>query len=349
MRWNDIYISAAAASLGRRETTADAVADGRYDPEENEASGYHAVRVSDEGPAVELAVRAANLALQRCGKSGDEFELLAHASIAHQGLDDFAVASYLHRRTVGGKATALEIRQASNGGLAAVELAAAYLATRQGPSSALLTTADRFVPPVFERFRMAGGLLLGDGGTALVLSRDRGVARLLSSVAIGDSTYEGLQIGNEPWSDYPGANGWPVDGQARVEGFVAQHGAEIFPELVQSIWRNETETMERALADAGLGTDDITWWVFPNMGEALTDWDSRKAFGVDVSRTTWDWGRRAGHLGAGDQFAGLAYLLESRKVRAGDRVLLNGAGTGFSFASAVVEIIEEPEWSNSAD
>jgi len=348
MRWNGIHVNALAACLGRELSTAQAVADGRYDRKEYEASGFLGVRVCDRGPAVDLAVGAGELALARAGIPAAEFGLVVHSSIAHQGLDDFASAAYVQSRTVRGRATALEIRQASNGGLAALELAAAYLAVRPAPAAALLTTSDRFVPPGFDRFRTASGLLLGDGGTALVLSRTGGVARLLSSVLVGDTTYQGMQIGDEPWSEVPGANGWPVDTQARVDAYLATLGPEVFPEVVESISGAENDTMKRAIDEAGLLARDIAWWVFPNMG-ALTDWYALEELGVDESRTTWDWGRHAGHLGAGDQFAGLAHLLETGRVGPGDRVLLNGAGTGFAFGSAVVEVTAAPDWPASAD
>ena len=46
-----------------------------------------------------------------------------------------------------------------------MELAAAYLTVREAPDAVLLTTADRFVPPGWDRFRTAAGVLLGDAGT----------------------------------------------------------------------------------------------------------------------------------------------------------------------------------------
>ncbi|GGZ48807.1 3-oxoacyl-[acyl-carrier-protein] synthase 3 protein 5 [Streptomyces inusitatus] len=343
MRWNDLFIDGVATALGHEERTADAVADGRYDAEEHERSGYLGVRVCPEGPAIELAVRAAERALKRSGTDPDRFTLVTHSSVAHQGLDDFAPAAHLQSRTVGGRGTAVEIRQASNGGMAALELAAAHLSVGRPDGAVLLATSDRFVPPGYDRFRTAQGCLLGDGGTSLVLARGSGALRLCSSASMGDTAHEGLQIGADPWSEVSGGNGWPVDQDQRVRGYVERHGPEIFMDLVQSIWACENETMERALADADCTARDIAHWVFPNMGLALTGWDSRAEFGVDLERTTWEWGRRAGHLGAGDQFAGLAHLLESGALSPGDRVLLHGAGTGFSFTSAVVEVLEIPD------
>lgn len=347
MRWDDVFINAVAASLGRRESTAAAVADGRYDADEMKASGFLSVSVSETVPPVDLAVDAGRLAMERAGLPADRFTIVTHSSVAFQGLDDFAPAAYVQRRTTGGRTNAVEIRQASNGGLTALELAAGHLSAGPPAAAALLTTSDVFAPPGYDRYGTSG-TLNGDGGTALVLARGGGVARLLSTVSVADTTHEGLQRGAEPWTNVNGGNGWPIDTDARVAGYVDQHGPEIFVELVRSIFTAERESVVGALAEAGLGAEDIDWWVFPNMGLSLTDWDARATIGVDQARSTWEWGRRTGHLGAGDQFAGLAHLIESGAARPGQRILLHGAGTGFTFASAVVEILTQPQWPASA-
>ncbi len=341
MRWNDLYIGAAAMSLGREETTAQAVADGRYPAKENEASGYLALCVDPEGPTIDLAVRAAKTAVARAGDRARQVDMVIHSSIAHQGMDDFSPAAYVQKHTVGGSGMALEVKQASNGGMAAIDVAASFLTARPDTSSVLITTADRFVPPGYDRYNTLNGMLFGDGGTALVLCRGSGVARLLSSASSGDTTFGDIQIGDESWSDVSGGNGWPVDIQSRVVSYVQRHGSGVFVDMLQSVERQESQVMERALADAGVGVGDISWWVFPHVGLSLTDWDARKAFGVDLERTTWEWGRRCGHLGAGDQIAGVAHLLESKKVRPGDRVFLQGSGTGFYYSAAVLEIVAE--------
>ncbi|HET8642270.1 MAG TPA: ketoacyl-ACP synthase III family protein [Pseudonocardiaceae bacterium] len=350
MRWDGIHIGAAAAALGRPEATADAVAAGRYEADRNEAEGYLAVRVADQGPTVELAVDAANLALRRCGLPPELFGMVIHSCVSHQGLDHFAPASYVQRRTIGGSATALEVRQASGGGLASIEMAAAYLTAKPEPPAVLVTTADRFVPPAYDRYHTDGGLLFSDGATAMVLSRQPGVARLLSSSLIGDTTHGGLYDGNAPWTEAPGAGGWPVELGPRSSAHVERLGGpEAFIDIVRSLDYAQQETVRVAVEDAGLAVADIDWWVFPNVGQTLVDWETYKAMGIDQSRTIWDeWGRYIGHLGAGDQLAGLAYLFETKRVRIGDRVLLNGAGQGFTFASIVLEITGVPDWSRSS-
>ena len=344
MRWSGIYLGAAAAELGRSESTADAVAAGRYDAAAQAADGYHAVRVTDgDGrSAVDLAVAAGSRALRRSGIDPATVRLVLHASLAHQGLEDFSPAPHIQRRTVGGSGVAMEVRQASNGGMAALELAADHLAARDDPESVLITTADRFVPPVWDRYRTAGGMVLADGATAVLLSRRPGFARLHSVVSIGDTRFEQMQVGGAAWNDAPGAEGWPLSSQARIDGFVAERGEAVFIDLMQMVWTVEAETVERALAEAGVAAADVDHWVYPNMGAGLTDWSSRKAYGVDVTRTTWEWGREQGHLGAGDQFAALAHLGDTGQLRPGQLVVLHGAGTGFAFTTAVLEIVATP-------
>ncbi|MEK8107766.1 hypothetical protein NKG94_27025 [Micromonospora sp. M12] len=112
--------------------------------------------------------------------------------------------------------------------------------------------------------------------------------RLLSSVSVADTSHEGLQRGDEPWTGVSGGNGWPIDTEARIAGYVRQHGRRS-----SWTWSGGSSTpsvgRSRALADAGVNAADIAWWVFPNMGRSLTDWDARASIGVDLERTTWPW------------------------------------------------------------
>jgi 3-oxoacyl-[acyl-carrier-protein] synthase-3 len=307
-----------------------------------------AVRVADEGPAVEMAVEAANLALKRSGVDPGEVSLVLHACCAHQGLEHLAASSYVQSRTVQGIATAVEVNQYSNGCMAALELAAGSLANQPIPASALLTTSDRFAAPAYDRYRCDQGVVFGDGATGLVLSRRPGVARLQSTVVIGDASFVGMQIGDAPWTDAPDPSHWPVDLTARRKQHLARHGVDLLMRLMVTATRLQRLSIEMALAEAELTPDQVAWWVVPNMGRAVVDWEFRRRMGIAEARTTWAWGREVGHLGAGDQFAGLAHLFESGAVRVGDRVALTGVGQGDNYSCAVVEVLEEPDWETSA-
>ncbi|MET9960474.1 ketoacyl-ACP synthase III family protein [Streptomyces sp. NPDC006326] len=344
MRWNGIHVNACAAVLGRREETRTAVAEGRYDEAEAAADGFLSISVAEGTPPVELAVRAADLAMARATVTAPQIDLVVHSSCNHQGLDHFAPASYVQGRTVGGRAAAIEVKQYSNGGLAALEVAAAYLTARSEDSAALLTTSDVFALPGFDRYRSDKGVVFGDGGTGLVLSRRGGVARLLSTAVISDGTYGAVYLGNAPFEEEAaGAEDGPVDLRGRRDAYLEENG-ELLLKIVQSLTERQQESVTVALADAGLTAADIDRWVLTNVGRTLDDVDFRAMFGIEDDRTLWEWGRRVGHIGAADQIAGLTHLLETGAVRPGDRVALCGIGMGFTYACAVVEILEQPEW-----
>jgi len=286
------------------------------------------------------------VALKRSELDAAEVSLVVHACCAHQGLEGLAASSYVQSRTVQGTATALEVDQASNGGMIALELAAASLAARPEPRAALLTTSDRFVPPTWDRYRSDRGTVFGDAATALVLSRRPGVARLLSTTVIGDSSFVGMQVGDAPWTEAVDPGTWPVGLAARRKQYLEAHGAQVLMRYMVESTRLQQESIESALADAGVMADDVAWWVVPNIGKEL-DWDFRRRMGLDKARTTWPWGREVGHIGAGDQTGGLAYLFEAGLVHAGDRVALVGVGLGDNYGCAVLEILGEPEWQDS--
>lgn len=327
MRWNDVYLSASAMALGTKEETATAVADGRYDHDLNLAHGYQSVCVADDGPAMDLAVVAGREAVARSGVEPRDIRLVVHASCNKQGPDGIVPASYIQGKTGSGLACAIEVNQTSNGGIAAVELASAYLAAAPAGSAALITTSDKWQ----NRYRANAGYLVGDGGTGLVLRRGAGVARLLATVVIGDGRFSDVGAADE--RDYP-------DRRA----FLAEQRRRMLPMLL-AMSDLQKKSIELALAEARLASGEIGTWVFANIGHfGIADKEFRKAFGIEDSMTTWEWGRTVGHLGAGDQIGGLTHLLETGAVSTGERIALCGSGAGFSYGCALLEVTSEPGW-----
>ncbi len=84
--------------------------------------------------------------------------------------------------------------------------------------------------------------------------------------------------------------------------------------------------------------------MLPHFGRRRLEAIYYRPYGIDPARTTWEWSRTVGHLGAGDQFAGLDHLVTSGRAVPGDRVVLIGVGAGYSWGAAVVEICDRPAW-----
>jgi len=332
---DDLYIAAASSWLPERMTLEEADQAGLADRARVWNTGIESVCVAADKSAPEMAVLAARAALERAEAAPDDLDLLLHACAYHQGHDMWPPASYIQRFTGGGSYPALEIRQMSNGGMIALDLAAGYL--RAGDRrTALLTTADRFCLPGFDRWRSDPATICGDGGTAVVMSTRSGFAKLRGLVSVSDS---GLEHGSrgEQFSDAPLAAGAPVDLNSDV--LVHELGVEA---LLRRIEAGQREAFDRACSEADVKFSDVDWYVLPNLGRTRMRAQFFDPFGIEPKRSTWSWGRQVGHLGAGDQFAALAHLVSEGCLEAGQTCLLAGVGAGFTWTVGILEIVAKP-------
>ncbi|MCK2241320.1 MULTISPECIES: ketoacyl-ACP synthase III family protein [unclassified Crossiella] len=338
MRFDDIFLRGTGSWLPPRRTLAAAVAAGECPAMLPERTGMDAVAVSAGESAPEMAVLAARTALATAGSGPGDVDLILHADTYYQGHDVWAVASYIQRETVGNQCPAIEIRQMSNGGLAALDLAASYLLAAPGRRDALITTGDRYCPPGFDRWRADPGTPYGDGGAAVVLSRRGGFARLRSLATFADPELEPSHRGEDPFGDAPLSHRSPIGFEEVTKSFNRKHGMSF---ALRRVAQGQTTVLKHALAEAELELAEADWVILPNFGRIRLESLYYDRFGIEQARTAWDWGRTVGHLGAGDQFAGLDHLVRTGAVKPGDKCVLVSVGAGYSWGCAVVEI-EEP-------
>ncbi|MGW4648520.1 ketoacyl-ACP synthase III family protein [Kitasatospora sp. NPDC004289] len=339
---NDIYLDSIGVRLGRRLDLAEAAADGRYAASEHIANGLLGVTVSEDDHAPDLAVAAVRQALERSEADPADVRLLLHASAYFQGQDMWTPSSYIQHHTIGGGAPAVEVDQKSNGGLAALSLASAFLAACEDTAAVLITTGERFCLPGFDRFRTESGTVMADGGTAMLLTRRPGFARVVSCVLTSDPSLEGMYRGRS-LKDAPAAGDKPLNMRGRKADFMRRHLSDL-EEISLRIADGISGCLQQALAEAKCEADDIRRFVMPNNGQTVRWWGMLAEMGVERERTTWEFGREISHLGSGDQAAALDHLLRTGQLAAGDRVLLAGAGYGFNWGAAVLEILHVPDW-----
>ncbi|MYV49616.1 hypothetical protein GT031_29720 [Streptomyces sp. SID2888] len=339
---NDIYLESLGVRLGRRVDLDDAVADGRYAATEHIANALLTVTVSDDEFAPDLAVAALRQALGRGMVNPADVRLLLHASTYFQGQDVWTPSSYIQHHTIGGGAPAMEVDQKSNGGLAALSLASAFLSGCDEEAAVVITTGERFCLPGFDRFRTESGTVMADGGTALVLGRRPGFARVLSCVLTSDPSLEGMYRGRQ-LKDAPAPGTKPLDMRGRKADFMRKHLSDL-ESISLRIASGIGACIREVLEEAKTGVDDVRRFVMPNNGQTVRWWSMLADMGVGLDRTTWEFGRTIGHLGAGDQVAGLDHLLSTGGLSVGDRVVVAGTGYGFNWGAAVLEILHVPDW-----
>ncbi|MCM2391784.1 ketoacyl-ACP synthase III family protein [Streptomyces albipurpureus] len=343
MRWDSVFVAGTGAWLPEPFPAHAAVEAGEYDPEQFEADGLLSVRVADDDVAPpDMAVQAATTALKRSGLDPETVRLLLHNYVWFQGQTMWPVASYIADHAVHWGVPAFEVKQECNAAVSSLELAARHLSTEPEAAAAVLTTADRFAEPLIHRWSAEAGLVYADGGTALVLSNRAGFARVLSTATRADNRMEAVARGA---GLTPLPTDEPYDHAARFAHYLRAQGnmREASERLIAMV----IGAVDDALTDADTERGDIAWAVIPTGGRSKMQWQAEQLLGVPAERTTWEFGRRTGHLGAGDQFAALNDLAERGELKPGDKVLMLSAGPGTA-SCAVLEITAAPLWAAPA-
>lgn len=346
MRWDSLYVAGVGAYLPATvETAEEAIAAGRYTRERLEANGYLAARVAapDEiGPV--LAAKAGRQAVERSGLPHDEFGLVAHTYINHQGYDHWVPASFVQRETVGGTGLALEVRAGCNGFLAAFETAAAHLAARPaGPSAALVTGGDTFRLPYIDRWSSHEQNVDGDGGAALALSSKGGFARVRASYSCSDPSLEPTSRRGSGPTAAPFLDGRTIEPDTTLHELMMS-GELDMDDMVARIAGGVQHSLKQVLHEAEAELSDVRFFLHQQLAETIVTHGIHGLLGIERERTAYDWGRRNGMVGAVDTVLGLDHVLSERDPRPGDLVVLQGAGAGYVWTTVVLEILERPSW-----
>jgi 3-oxoacyl-[acyl-carrier-protein] synthase-3 len=340
MRWENLFIAGIGTHLAEPTSALDAVNDGVLDPERFKTLGYTSICVDEATAPPDMAAAAARQAMERSGTTGRDLAVSVHGSLWFQGLDIWPASSYVAAAIDARTVPSYDVQQRCNIGLGAIELVAAQL-TISKAGSALVTTADRFAPPAIDRWNAHDFNVYGDGGTAMVLSRTGGFARIVATATVADNALEGQARGGATFTCASPAAVEPIDLIARSHAY-----AEVNDPTQTSvrIGRVMLEARAAVVKAAKVPLNRITRIVTPSTGRLKGEHQVHDLLGVPEEVTTWDYGRTTGHIGAGDWAAGLEHLVTTRAVLPGDHVLLFGGGAGYTCTTAIVEILDLPEW-----
>ncbi|MEV0975845.1 3-oxoacyl-[acyl-carrier-protein] synthase III C-terminal domain-containing protein [Streptomyces sp. NPDC049915] len=333
-----VHLNAPAHALGEHaQPVSDAVAGLLIDGENAERYAYTALRTSALAP-VELAALAAATSLDASGTPPERITQLLHAWTYHQGHEFWSPAHYLAQRVGAVAAEPVGIQQMCNGGLAAiVQAACRLLATGAGP--ALVTTADCFPQPGFDRWGGDYGVCYGDGATSVLVDRaPRGRSvRLLSAATVAAPVLEGMHRGDAPFSPAPTSGVKTLLPKLAKKEFLTANPALPFGPIAHDA---VTSVVARALRDAGVGPDDarLRAAALPRLARHVIADAYEPAFREVCAAPVVRLGSDTGHLGAGDAVANLSDLLDRDDVRPGDLLVLLSAGAGFTWSAAIVEV-----------
>ncbi len=324
-----------------RETTSATVATGRITAEGAADLGLTAVPVAGI-PAPDMAVLAAERALGGVGRDAPAVGLLVHGWIYHQGHDFWSPAHYIAARLGIPAALPLGVQQLSNAGAVGLGVAVGQLAADATLEAALVTTADRFALPGFDRWTADYGVVYGDAGTAVLLRRHGpargGSAVLLRSLAfVTAAEYESMYRGRDAFSPVPMGHGDRIDVRRPKKAYLEIHdGIAAFGKVAQECVRS---VLLQALSEAGVEPLDarIRCVALPRLSDGVLDLMYLPVLDGMVAGEILREREHSGHLGAGDMAANLARIQASGMLEPGEFAVLIGGGGGFTWSCAVVQ------------
>ncbi len=339
----DIWIESVAAWFpSRKQTVANAVSEGILSHADALLTGVVAVPVADNIAAPEMAIRAADSALDRADRKAAEVDLLIHSWLYYQGHDLWSPPHYIANQLGATNCLPIAIHQGCDGGALALQIAALRLSAVEQEQTALVTSADRFAAPGIDRWNCQPSLALGDCGTAIVMSTSADRPSPFRLEAIGTRTtvaFEVMNRGSAPFNDYPLASGLPADFREVTDEAIEMLGQD----FVFTTARSQVRTLLfETLAEAGV-TDiakELDVIALPRVGTNTLEAIYLPEFEtLRVRKLRFD--STSGHLGCSDWAADLNALYEGEIVEPGKYAVLIGAGGGFTWMCAVVKAFEE--------
>jgi 3-oxoacyl-[acyl-carrier-protein] synthase III len=317
---------------------------GEYEPGSFLDNRFTGLCIAGDISAPEMAVRAARQALARADADPAQIGMVLHATVFSQGPQMWHSPAYIQREITGSAAPAFEIGLGCNGLFAALEFAAPRMGAMDRAETVLLTSAENLGSPLLDRWNSARGIIMGDAGSALLLSRDTGFARLRAVGSVAMPQLEELNRGGEPL--HPGSvpPGKKIDMKARALYF-REHVMSL-ADAAEVSAAAHTTVIERTLDEADRKMDDMAWVIYHNVAAYIMNDVLLEPLGIPMDKTTWQFGRGIGHTGASDHWLSLNHLLITGQLAAGDQVLLAGAAPA-TVSSAVLEILDIPDWARA--
>jgi len=243
-----------------------------------------------------LAIEAAVEAMARAGKTAADIDNLILAT---------TTPSVQHG--IGVKGGAFDLNAACSGFVYGLVTAAGLISIGSGP---VLLVGSETLSRITDMDDRKIAIIVGDGAGAVVVEPVDGPGSLISWNMNSDGSLRHLL-------------------KCEHGGTLFMDGKEVFRRAVRVV----VESAERAMADAGLGPDDISLMV-PHQANVRIIQAACQRLGIPEERTSIVIDRYGNTSSASIPLA-LYDALETGRVNDGDHLLLTGFGGGMTWASAV--------------
>ncbi len=253
-----------------------------------------------------LAIEAAQEALRSAGRTAAEIDNLVLATTTPDGIVPGTAPSVQHG--IGMHGGAFDLNAACSGFVYGLVTAAGLVAVGSGP---LLLIGSETLSRITDMDDRKIAVIVADGAGAVVIEPVEGPGSLLSWNLNADGSLKHLL-------------------KCEHGGTLFMDGKEVFRRAVRVV----VDSAERAMADAGLGPDDIDLMV-PHQANLRIIQAACQRLSIPEERASIVIDRYGNTSSASIPLA-LHDAITSGRVHDGDNLLLTGFGGGMTWASAVL-------------
>ncbi len=334
---DDLYISNIRSIVSKKFwQVGDAVKNGLYLQQEAEKSGYKSISVIENESVASLLDEITNNIFDENVTLGKDLSVIVFSSLYSAGMGAFwQPASYIQKTLDNRRALTFNLHQGCNSQLIALELISSYLRSNPNANHALSISGDLFGVNKFDRWNADYGIVYGDGFAGGLISKDHGDFKILhlESSCCGDleELHRLTGASNEDSKSLKIQNSI----KRTKKNYLEQYGSDSLAN------RSITEVeglVKRCFNKTGCRMEDIRWVILPNLGTSIIEKSYLTALNITFSRTLWSLGSTIGHIGASDAFISLSHLIDTDKCSPGDKVMVVGAGAGFTWSCLLLEV-----------
>lgn len=290
-----------------------------------ERTGIKERRISEGEDTSNIAVKAANQALERANLKGEDIDLIIVATITPDKFTP-SVACLVQKEIQAENAMAFDVSAACSGFIFALQSAYSMMKVTENFKNALVIGVET-LSKIMNWEDRSTCVLFGDGGGAVVLSKEEGNG--------GIKEFYSKSIGKK--GDCLVVNAMPVlnpfvkDNNTNYQK-IFMNGGEVFKFATKVI----VESIKKILEKSSLTIDDIDYIVPHQANLRIIDYAARK-LKVDISKFYTNL-ERYGNTSSASIPLALNEMYEKNLLKKGHKIILVGFGGGLTYGAVLIEL-----------
>ena len=279
----------------------------------------------DDEAASDMAVQAANNALEMAGVTADDIDVMIVATVS--GDKPFpSTACIIQQKIQANKAVCFDMQAACSGFIFGIEVANSMMQTHPKFKRALVIGVEKITYLTDWKDRNTC-VLFGDGAGAMVLEQQDSAGGIIAShIATNGNFTDLLEVP-------AGGSEKPIDEQVLEERshFIRMEGQEVFKQAVTAMVSSSKEVLEQA----GIEASDIRWLI-PHQANKRIISAVGKRLGL-TEENVYINVNKYGNTSAASIPIAIDELVRKGKIERGEYMLLTAFGAGLTWGASLIQ------------